>query len=142
MRPQPPQVRSSAVLIGGGVAVLVSLGISLLSIGTGSQALLIAATPVGLAAGGAAAGRLAGVFGLLQGGMVGVLWILAEGLADLFAPAAGDVLADVTLTLLADAGRIAIGAAFGWLGARSAPKPSSYRGRDTGPARGSGDTRG
>lgn len=121
MRPQPPQVRWNAVLVGGGIAVLVSLGLSLLAVGIGSDALLLAATPAGLAAGGAAAGRLARSFGLLQGGMVGVLWILAEGLADLIGPATGDVLSDVALTLLADAGRIAIGALFGWLGARSAP---------------------
>jgi len=120
MRRQPPQVRWSAVLVGGAVAVLVSLGVSLVGLAAASDALLLAATPVGLAAGGAAAGRMARAFGALQGGMVGVLWILAEALADLFGPATGDVLGDVALTVLADAGRIAIGALFGWLGARSA----------------------
>lgn len=113
-------MRWRAVLVGGGIAVLVSLALSLLALGLSSDPLVLAATPIGLAAGGAAAGRLAGSFGLLQGGMVGVLWILAEALADTFGPPGGDVLTDVALILLADGGRIAIAALFGWLGERSA----------------------
>jgi hypothetical protein len=119
------------VLAGGGVAVLVSLAVSLAALATSSDALLVAATPVGLAAGGAAAGRLARAAGALQGGMVAVLWIIAEALADVFGPPAADVVADVALTLLGDAGRIAIGALSGWLAARglAPPPPAAARRR-------------
>jgi hypothetical protein len=124
MRREPPQVRWRAVLIGGGVALALGLAVSLLAIGLSSEALLLAATPIGLAAGGAAAGRLAGAFGALQGGMVGVLWILAEALADTFGAPSENVLADVAIVLV-DAGRIALAAAFGWVGERSLATRSS-----------------
>jgi len=51
--------------------------------------------------------------------MVAVLWILAEALTDMVAPQAADVLGDIALVVLGDAGRIAIGALFGWLGERA-----------------------
>ncbi|OGO68255.1 MAG: hypothetical protein A3H36_09435 [Chloroflexi bacterium RIFCSPLOWO2_02_FULL_71_16] len=114
-----PRIRWRAVLIGGAVAVLVSLALSLIGMTLASDLLFLAATPVGLAAGGAVAGRLAGVFGAFQGGMVAVLWILAEALTDMVAPQAADVLGDIALVVLGDAGRIAIGALFGWLGERA-----------------------
>jgi hypothetical protein len=118
-------VRWGPVLAGGGVAVLVSLVVSLAALAAGSDALLVAATPLGIAAGGAAAGRLARAAGALQGGMVAVLWIIAEALADVFGPPATDVAAEVALTLLGDAARIAIGALFGWVAARGLAPPSA-----------------
>lgn len=133
MRPTPPQIEWRAVLIGGAAAFATSAAVAALSAAASSDLLLVAATPVGLALGGAVAGRISGVFGLLQGGMVGVLWVFAEALADTFAPTGGDILADVALVLIADAGRIALAAAAGWAGARfarpSTPSSSSDRGR-------------
>ena len=119
MRRQAPEVNWRAVLIGGLVAVVATIAISFLAASTGVGLLLLAATPIGLAAGGATAGRLAGTFGLLQGGMVGILWVLAEALSETFDPSTGDVVSDVALILLADGGRIALAAGSGWLGARS-----------------------
>jgi hypothetical protein len=124
MRRQAPEVHWRAVLIGGLAAVIGTIIVSVLASAAGSELLLLAATPIGLAAGGATAGRISGNFGLLQGGMVGVFWVLAEALSETFGPASGDVLADVALILLADGSRIALAAGFGWLGARSA-RPSS-----------------
>jgi hypothetical protein len=124
MRRQPPQIHWRAVLIGGLVAVLATIAVSFMASGVGSDLLLLAATPIGLAAGGATAGRISGSFGLLQGGMVGILWVVAEALSETFGPPSGDILADVALILLSDGSRILLAAAFGWLGARSV-RPSS-----------------
>lgn len=119
MRRQKPEVDWRAVLIGGLVAVVATIAISFIAASAGSDLLLLAATPIGLSAGGATAGRISGAFVLLQGGMVGILWVLAEALSESFAPSTGDVLSDVALILLADGGRIALAAAFGWIGERS-----------------------
>jgi hypothetical protein len=124
MRRQAPEVHWRAVLLGGLAAVLATIAVSFLASAVRSDLLLLAATPIGLATGGAAAGRISGTFGLLQGGMVGILWVLAEALAETFGSPTGDVLADVALILLADGGRILLAGAFGWLGARSV-RPSS-----------------
>lgn len=124
MRRQAPEVHWRAVMIGGLAAVITTIAMSILASAARSDVLLMAATPVGLAAGGAVAGRISGTFGLLQGGMVGILWVLAEAFSEAFAPPSGDVLADVALVLLADGGRILLAATFGWLGARSV-RPSS-----------------
>lgn len=119
MRRPSPQVHWRAVLIGGAVALVITIAVSLVAETFRLSGLHLAATPLGLAAGGAAAGRISRVFGALQGGMVAVLWIIAEALADAFAPASANALADVALIIAADAARIAIAALFGWLGARS-----------------------
>jgi hypothetical protein len=124
MRRPAPEVHWRAVLIGGLAAVVATIAVSFLASAAGSELLLFAATPIGLAAGGATAGRISGSFGALQGGMVGIFWVLAEAISETFGPPTGDLLADVALILLADGGRIALAALFGWLGARSA-RPSS-----------------
>jgi hypothetical protein len=124
MRRQPPQIHWRAVLIGGLVAVLATIAVSFMASGVGSDLLLLAATPIGLAAGGATAGRISGSFGLLQGGMVGILWVVAEALSETFGPPSDDILGEVALILLADGSRVLLAAAFGWLGARSV-RPSS-----------------
>ncbi|MGH2378215.1 MAG: hypothetical protein ACRDGT_07035 [Candidatus Limnocylindria bacterium] len=130
MRRQAPEVRWRAVLIGGLVAVMATVLVSYLALGLSSDPLLSVATALGLAAGGATAGRLAGSFGALQGGMVGVFWVLAEAIQESFGPPSGDVLGDVALIILADGARIAVAALFGWLGARTArPASSAGRGR-------------
>lgn len=131
MRRDPPQIRWRAVLIGGAVALLASVVVAGLATVAGSPLLYLFATPAGLAAGGAVAGRISGQFGLYQGGMVGVLWVVAEALADVVDPQAADVLADVALVVLADAGRIALAGAAGWIAARSV-RPSSSADRDRG----------
>lgn len=124
MRRQPPQIHWRAVLIGGFVAVVATIAVSVLASALRSDLLLLAATPVGLAAGGATAGRISGTFGLLQGGMVGILWVVAEALSETFGPPSSDILGEVALILFADGSRILLAAAFGWLGARSV-RPSS-----------------
>jgi hypothetical protein len=124
MRRQAPAVHWRAVLIGGLAAAVATIAVSFLASAVRSDLLLLAATPVGLATGGAAAGRISGTFGLLQGGMVGILWVLAEALSETFGPPSGDLLADVALIVLADGGRILLAAVSGWLGARSV-RPSS-----------------
>ncbi|CAN5156436.1 hypothetical protein BH18CHL2_BH18CHL2_00200 [soil metagenome] len=101
-----PQVAWSAVLPAAVVALLIT----------------IAGVPViGVAAGGAIAGRLAPASPAYQGAIVAVLTIL--GLAAL--PAAGAP--DTLLILAADALLLAAGAAMGWVGGLL--RPSS---RDTG----------
>lgn len=117
MREVPP-IDWRAVLLGGAAALAVSL---LLSIG--SQALAAAslgawAVPAGIAAGAALAGRLALSRGAFHGGLVAVLWIGAEALAEPFRPGAVDIAADLAATLLADVARLGLGVLFGWLGGR------------------------
>ena len=110
MREIPP-IEWRAVLIGGAVAAVVSL---LLSIG--SQGTL--AVAVGIAAGSAVAGFLARARGAFHGGLVAVAWIAAEALAEPFRPAAGDVIGDFGATIAADLLGLAVGVVFGWLGGR------------------------
>lgn len=124
MRGQPPQIHWRAVLLGGLVAVVATIAVSVLASAVRSDLLLLAATPVGLAAGGAIAGRISGTFGFLQGGMVAILWVVAEALSETFGPPSGDILGEVALIVLADGGRILLAGTFGWLGARSV-RPSS-----------------
>jgi len=108
MREVPP-IGWRAVLIGGTVALVVSLLISM-----ASQTL--PAVAVGIAAGAAVAGRLAPVRSAFHGGLVAVLWIAAEALAEPFRPAPADVVTDLAQTILADVVRLALGVVFGWLG--------------------------
>lgn len=125
MRRDPPRVEWPAVLIGGAVATLVGIATVVVATLLSAPVLSLWASPVGLTAGGAVAGRISGHFGLLQGGMVAVLWIVAEALAASFEPQAEDVVADLAVVLLADAGRLTLAGVAGWIGARSAPRPSS-----------------
>ena len=108
-----PEIRWPAVLVGGAAGLLLALLLSL-----GPAPLGAVAVPLGTAAGAAVAGRLGRSAGAFHGALVAVLWILADALGDTFAPAARDLLADTARTLLADVGRLALGLAFGWLGAR------------------------
>jgi hypothetical protein len=110
MREVPP-ISWPAVLTGGAVAVLVSLVLSM-----ASQPLL--AVPAGIAVGAAVAGRVAPVRSAFHGGLVAVLWIAAEALAEPFRPVAADVAVDLAQTLVADVVRLGLGVAFGWLGGR------------------------
>jgi hypothetical protein len=104
-----PPIGWRAVLVGGAVALAVSL---LLSIA--SQAL--PAVAVGIAVGAAVAGRLAALRSAFHGGLVAVLWIGAEALSEPFRPAPADVVVDLAQTILLDVVRLALGVAFGWLG--------------------------
>jgi hypothetical protein len=131
MRRDAPQIDWRAVLAGAAAGLLASLAVAAVAAATGPAALTAFATPVGLAAGGAVAGRVSGRFGLLQGGMVGVLWIVAEAIAGTVEPQTSDVVSDLALVILGDALRVAIAGAAGWAGARTAT-PSSYRGTGRG----------
>lgn len=104
-----PPIAWRAVLTGGAVALVVSLLLSM-----ASQPLV--AVPAGVAAGGAVAGWLATSRSAFHGGLVAVLWIAAEALAEPFRGAAGDVVTDLAQTILADVVRLALGVLFGWLG--------------------------
>lgn len=117
MREIPP-IEWRPVLIGGAVAATISLLLSIGSQGTASG--LPATTPiaVGIAAGSAVAGRLARARGAFHGGLVAVVWIAAEALAEPFRPAAGDVIGDFGATIAADLLGLAVGVVFGWLGGR------------------------
>lgn len=108
MREVPP-IGWRAVLVGGAVALAVSL---LLSVA--SQTLPVVA--VGVAAGAAVAGRLAPSRSAFHGGLVAALWIGAEALSEPFRPAPADVAADLAQTILLDVLRLTLGVAFGWLG--------------------------
>lgn len=110
MREMPP-IEWRPVLVGGAVALVVSLFLSM-----ASQTL--PAVPVGIAAGAAVAGRLARQRSGFHGGLVAVLWIAAEALSEPFRPAPADVVADLAQTILLDVVRLALGVAFGWLGGR------------------------
>ncbi len=119
MREMPP-VEWRAVLIGGAVAVLVSLLLSIGSQALAAAGLAAAAVPAGIAVGAGVAGRLAAVRGAFHGGLVAVLWIAAEALAEPFRPAPPDVVSDLAQTVLADLIRLGLGLLFGWLGGRTA----------------------
>ena len=115
MREIPP-IEWRPVLIGGAVAAAISL---LLSIAFQTAPSGVAgALPMvaGIAAGSAVAGRLARARGGFHGGLVAVVWIAAEALAEPFRPAAGDVVADLAGTVVVDVLRLAVGVLFGWLG--------------------------
>ena len=71
-----------------------------------------------VAAGALVAGRLAPASGALHGGLVGVLWIVAEALSDPLFAGSPDLVSDTAMTIVADVVRLALGVAFGWLGAR------------------------
>lgn len=106
-----PRIAWTAVLIGGAVAVVVTILLSLAGAGLGAVA-------AGVAAGATVSGRLAPAAGAYHGALVAVLWIAAEAFSEPFRPSAGDVVADLAATLLWDAARVATGLVFGWLGAR------------------------
>ncbi|MBI2983466.1 MAG: hypothetical protein HYY42_04720 [Chloroflexi bacterium] len=108
MREVPP-IAWRAVLIGGSVALAVSLFLSMAS-------QMLPAVAVGIAAGAAVAGRLARERSGFHGGLVAVLWIGAEALSEPFRPAPADVVADLAQTILLDVVRLALGVLFGWLG--------------------------
>lgn len=115
-----PEIRWSAVLGGGAATLFLAVGLSLGAASAGSAALAGAAPWVAIALGAAAAGRLAASAGALHGGLVAVLWIVADTLAAPTAPAVADVVSDTVRTIAFDAVWLAIGAALGWLGSRSA----------------------
>src|SRR6266508_4364240 len=110
-----PPIEWRAVLIGGAAAVLVSFLLSVGSQAQGAGGLAAAAIPAGIAVGAAVAGRLAGVRSAFHGGLVAVLWVGAEALAEPLRPAAADVAADLAQTVVADVIRLALGVLFGWL---------------------------
>lgn len=116
---KPPPIRWRAVLFGGAIALAVA---ALATAGTalgGAPSVVWVAIPAAIAAGAAAAGRLSGGAGAVHGGLVAVLWIVVQAVAG-EGPGAPDVLADTAVTLAYDAVQLGIGAAFGWLGERTA----------------------
>lgn len=108
MREVPP-ITWRAVLIGGAVALVIALLLSM-------AFQTLPAVAVGIAAGAAVAGRLAASRSGFHGGLVAVLWIGAEALAEPLRPAAADVATDLAQTILADIVRLGLGVLFGWLG--------------------------
>lgn len=120
MEREAPEIRWRAVIGGGAATLLLTLTLSLVAAIAASPLLLMLAVPIGIAVGGAAAGRLAEAAGALHGGLVAILWIVASALAGPTGPGAPDVLADTALTMVWDAAWLAVGALAGWLGARSA----------------------
>lgn len=117
MRRTAPGVQWRPVIAGGALAALVAIVVGVVGSAAGLAPLGALSVPAGIAAGGFLAGRLAGSAGLLQGGMVAVLWIAAEALGDIASPpAAADPVADLALVVLSDIFRISLGAGFGWLG--------------------------
>jgi len=117
MRRTAPGVQWRPVIAGGALAALVTIAGVVASTAAGIGPLGAVSVPAGIAAGGFLAGRLARSAGLLQGGMVAVLWIAAEALGDIASPpAVADPVADLALVVLSDIFRISLGAAFGWLG--------------------------
>jgi hypothetical protein len=108
-----PPVSWRAVLLGAVLAVVIAL------LGALAAAPLPAAL-VAVAAGGALAGRIAGAAGLLQGAVVAVLFIVAQGLIGPIGPGGrADLVADTVATVGQDALLLALGAAGGWLATRS-----------------------
>jgi len=108
MREIPP-IEWRPVLIGGAVALVLALLLSM-----ASQTL--PAVAVGIAVGAAVAGWLATSRGAFHGGLVAVLWMAAEALAEPFRPAPADIATDLAQTLVADVLRLALGVSFGWFG--------------------------
>ncbi|MDE3192453.1 MAG: hypothetical protein KGN00_02080 [Chloroflexota bacterium] len=120
MKREPPQIRWRAVIAGGAATLFLAFTLSLVAALAGSLLLVGLAVWIGIAVGGAAAGRLAGRAGLLHGGLVAALWILASGIAAPPGSGATDVLGDTLRTVVLDVASLAVGAAAGWLGSRSA----------------------
>lgn len=120
MKREPPQIRWRPVIAGGAATFLLALSLSLAAAVAGSPALLAAAVWLAIAVGAAAAGRLARAAGALHGGLVAVLWIVANMVAGSAGPQATDVIGDTVRTVALDAGWLAVGALGGWLGSRSA----------------------
>jgi hypothetical protein len=114
-RREPPEIRWSAVLVGGAVA----FGTALLLFYVLGAGLNTVAGVVAVGAGAAVAGRLAPSAGGLHGGLVAAFWIVAEALSDPFFAAPPDVVGDAAATVLIDVIRLAVGIAAGWLGARA-----------------------
>lgn len=114
-----PELRWTAILLGGAVALLIGLLLSIGASASGSALLGAVAVPAGIAAGGAVAGRVAGYAGALHGGLVAMLWIVSGALADSLGPQAVDPLADAAATVVGDVVRLAVGGACGALGAWS-----------------------
>ncbi len=123
-----PEIAWRAVLTGGAAAVLLALLLSISSQTPGLGAAGPLAVPAGIAAGAAVAGRLAPARSAFHGGLVAVLWIAAEALAEPFQPAAADVVTDLARTVLADVVRLGLGVAGGWVGGRSRSHPGGRRG--------------
>jgi len=115
---EAPPIEWRPVLIGGAAALIVSLLLSVGSQAQGAEALSAVAIPAGIAVGAAVAGRLATVRSTFHGGLVAVLWIAGEAVAEPLRPPAPDVVTDLAQTVLADVLRLGIGIAFGWLGGR------------------------
>ncbi len=115
-----PEIRWRAVLGGGAATLFLAIALSLGASLGGSPFLVGAAPWIAIALGAAAAGRLAASAGALHGGLVAVLWIVADTLAAPAAPAVADVVSDTVRTVALDAVWLAIGAIAGWLGSRSA----------------------
>jgi hypothetical protein len=111
-----PELHWTAILLGGATALLIGLVLSIAASATGSELLGAVAVPAGIAAGGAVAGRVAGYAGALHGGLVAVLWVVSEALADSLGAQVADPLLDAARTLVGDVVRLAVGAAFGWIG--------------------------
>ena len=108
-----PRVIWTAVLSGFVLSVVITLAGALLGDPT-------VASAIGVAGGGYLAGRLARSGGLLQGAVVGVLWVLAEALGpDLFVSGATSLAVDTAATVIRDAVLLALGVAGGWLATRS-----------------------
>ncbi len=120
MKREPPEIRWRAVVAGGAATFLLAISVSLVAAVAGSPILLAAAVWLAIAVGGAAAGRLARAAGALHGGLVAVLWIVADMLAGTAGPQTGDVITDTVRTVAFDASWLAVGALAGWLGSRSA----------------------
>lgn len=114
MRELPP-VELRALVAGGAVAAVASLLLSMVP----ADGPFGGAAVAGVAAGAAVAGRLARAHGAFHGGLVAVLLIAAEALAEPLRPAATDVAADLARTVIADALRLGAGVLFGWLGHRA-----------------------
>ncbi len=117
MREIPP-IEWRPVLIGGAVAAVLSFLLSIGSQGTSSGVAGALTVAAGIAAGSAVAGRLARARGAFHGGLVAVVWIAAEALAEPFRPAASDVVLDLAATVVSDVLRLLVGVVFGWLGGR------------------------
>ena len=120
MKREAPEIRWRAVIGGGAATLLITFLLSLAGTAGGSGLLLAVAAPVGIVVGAAAAGRLARTAGILHGGLVGALWIVAEAIAGTGRPGTSNVLADTALTVVYDLAWLGLGALAGYLGSRSA----------------------
>ncbi len=120
MKREAPEIRWRAVIAGGAATLVLAFGISLVAALLGSLPLVAVGVFVGIALGAAAAGRLAGTAGILHGGLVAALWILASAVVAPSGPASSDVLGDTLRTVVLDVASLLVGAFAGWAGSRSA----------------------